>query len=122
MDWLGLGTSLKGQYLPGVPVPLPPNLRQMADPLLASPYFSVLLCEPGLPVPASSAFLLWTVNPHSDTRGGDAFLAARELLWASLEAPLPLPSPSLGASEMHKVSSTWERLSELAIGNFSLQD
>lgn len=53
-------------------------------------------------------------------RGRDSFLGARELLWASLTAPLPLPSPNLGANELCKISGTWEQLFELAIGNFSL--
>ena len=54
---------------------------------------------------------------------GGSSLEVRELLWASLAAPLPLPSPNPGAKELHKIngeiSGALEQLFGLVTGSFS---
>lgn len=74
----------------------------------------------GLPILALSTFLRSAVDRDAPYRhkGRGLLSACQRVLWASLAAPLPLPSPNLEAGELCEINGVRERLFELAVEDF----
>lgn len=74
----------------------------------------------GLPILALSAFLGSAVNSDAPYRhkGRGLISECESVLWASLAAPNPLPSPNLETNELCEINGVREKLFELAVEDF----
>lgn len=74
----------------------------------------------GLPILALSTFLGSAVDRDAPCRhkGRGLLSECQRVLWASLAAPLPLPSPNLDANELCEMNDVQEQLFELAVADF----